>query len=185
MLGHVNRRIGATVCSLLALTSGIALAEELASLSRWDVPSLFHISKSDNRNQVHYGLHLTVGCVPRGPSPVFAYWRELEIDPHATSPLLDYEQAAYGIVQDQRVSREAGNHRVHFVLRAFPDRSLVAVPRVARGGCTAIVRTQITKVAALLERIHLQLGFLWAIQSLSIEGRALDGGEPVREVIEQ
>lgn len=185
MLGHVDRRIVAMVCSLCVLASGIAIAQELASLSRWDVPSLFHISKSENRNQVHYGLHLTAGCVPRGPSPVFAYWRELDIDDQATSPLLDYEQAAYGIAQDQRVSREAGKYQVHFVLRAFPDRPLVAVARVARGGCSAVVRTQITKVTALLERIHLQLGFLWSIQSLSIEGRALDGGAPVREVIEE
>jgi hypothetical protein len=185
MLGHANRRLGVTVCVCVALASAAVIAQAVDPLARWDIPSLFHISKSQNRNQVHYGLHLGAGCVPRGVSPVFAYWRELEIGTNATSPLLDYEQAAYGIAPDQRVSRARGKVLVHFVLRAFPDRALVAVPRVTRAGCSAIVRTQISHVEATLERIHLELGFLWSIQSLTIEGRALDDGVPLREVIKE
>jgi len=146
---------------------------------------MFHISKSENRNQVHYGLHLTEGCLPLGPSPVFAYWRDLEVGPDQTSPLLDHEQPAYGITPGQRVSRVGGRSTVHFVLRAFPDRELVAAPRGRKGRCTALVHTRITKVPAVLARIHLELGFLWSISSLTIEGRALDDGTPVREVIDE
>jgi Domain of unknown function (DUF4833) len=42
-----------------------------------DVRSVFPIEKSQNRNQVHYGVHLSEACVPPRDAPVYVYWREL------------------------------------------------------------------------------------------------------------
>ena len=43
-----------------------------------DVQSVFHVSKSQNRNQVHYALRLDQQCRPVGKAPVYGYWKKLE-----------------------------------------------------------------------------------------------------------
>jgi hypothetical protein len=46
-----------------------------------DLPTLFFIAKSDDRNRVDYGMRLDSRCAPYGDEPVFPYWREFEPPP--------------------------------------------------------------------------------------------------------
>jgi len=39
---------------------------ERIDFGKHDIPSVFHIAKSQNRNQVHYGIHLTYIYVKLG-----------------------------------------------------------------------------------------------------------------------
>jgi len=97
---------------LAALTSSALVApiarpappERGAEVGR-GVRSVFFVAKSENRNEVHYGVALDSACVPAGSSPVFAYWRMRERSPLATEPLLAREVSAYGIAEPQRVER--------------------------------------------------------------------------------
>src|SRR5215471_13225370 len=68
-----------------------------------DIPSVFFIAKSQNRNQVHYGIRLDRSCRPSGERPVFAYWRMLE-NHGELEPLLPVETTAYGLLDEQTVA---------------------------------------------------------------------------------
>lgn len=172
-------------CLLCALcAAGLAFASEVKFGSH-DVRSLFHISKSQNRNQVHYALRLDEACMPVGAEPVFAYWREMEAGPKKLSALLDREQAAYGIAPGQTVYPSSSRPRVRFQLRAVPERTLIAQVRAEGSRCMASVRTSIQGRAATLKSVHLVLGFFWTIQQIVIEGRATDDGARLRETIEE
>src|SRR5437660_6247311 len=87
------------------------------------VPSVFFIAKSENKNQVHYGIHLDEACTPAGGAPVFAYWRMLERGPFETEPVLPREVPAYGFVQST-VLRDRPAGRVFVTLNALPKRPI-------------------------------------------------------------
>lgn len=159
-----------------------ARAQGTITFAASDVRSMFHISKSQNQNEVHYGLRLNAACIPVGESPVFAYWRELEEGPDRISELLDREQAPYGVAPGQVVATTRGKPHVDFRLRPFPERSLIALPKRQGRRCVASVITNIADRPAVLESIHVALGFLWQVDSLTITGHATDG-TPLREVI--
>lgn len=173
----------AAVLALLVLSSAPASARQSGAIGPWDIGSIFFISKSHNKNQVHYGLRLQADCTPSGPAPVFAYWKMLEEGPGQTSPLLDREQAAYGVSEEQRIFRTAGEPRVKFHVRAFPDRPIVARPRLRGGRCVAEVVCDIRGESALLHQIHVVLGVLWTVRSVTLEGQRIDRAAPTFEII--
>lgn len=143
------------------------------------VASVFFIAKSENRNQIHYGVRLDPQCRPVGRNPVHAYWRDLEEGPAVTSPLLAREQPAYGIgVQYARVTELGGNVRVR--LRAYPSRVLVIETSRGPSGCVARAVTTISGRRAHLVRIFAQIGFL-SVDHIVLHGRSLDGDRPVQE----
>lgn len=74
----------------------IALPSVSQQLPVARVQSIFHIAKSENRNQVHYGAHVDEACRPIGAAPIYAYWRMFERSPTRTEALLDREQPGYG-----------------------------------------------------------------------------------------
>ena len=76
-----------------------------------DVASVFYVAKSENRNQVHYGVHLDASCSPVGTAPVFPYWRMLEHGPLAAEPLLQREVDAYGVAEQHVTERGHGGRR--------------------------------------------------------------------------
>jgi hypothetical protein len=160
----------------------VVRAQSAVVFAASDVRSMFHISKSQNRNQVHYGLRLNAQCVPTSASPVFAYWRELEQGPDHLSELLDREQTPYGVAPGQVVSMRRGKARVEFRLRPFPDRALVASPRSRARGCAASVVTNVAGRPAVLESIHVAIGFLWQVESITITAHTT-ANEVLREVL--
>ena len=148
------------VCMLVATSS--------ASAGR-TIDSALFVSKSENKNQVHYGVRVDERCELASPAPVFAYWKMLERGPSATEPLLSREETAYGIAS-QRVSGDS----VTVTLRALPARPITI--RVARteSGCVASAETTIDGQTARLFNVHVALGFL-RVDHLVITGWATDG----------
>ncbi len=137
--------------------------------------SVLFVSKSENKNQVHYGVHLDDRCEFTSGAPVFAYWRMLERGPNVTEPLLPREQRGYGIAR-----QEVQGDTVRFTLRALPGRPItIHVSRTPDGTCTARAETVIAGVVAKLFNVYIALGFL-RVDHLLLTGWAATG-QVVRE----
>jgi hypothetical protein len=167
--------VGATC---LASVAGIALGGERTR----DIGSVFFVAKSENRNQVHYGLHLDEACSPSGRAPVFAYWRMLEHGPLATEPLLAHEVPAYGVAEQRVLARDQGGGRVAVTLRALPARTIVVASQAQGEVCRADATTSIGGAPAALTSVYAKLGWPFGVDYLVLSGRGLDGRE-VRERI--
>ena len=155
-----------------------ALAASSASAER-TIPSALFVSKSENKNQVHYAVRVDERCAFASQTPVYAYWRMLEHGPSVVEPLLSREQSAYGIAS-QRVSGDT----VTVTLRALPARPIVVkVARAEDGTCTASAQTTIDGQSARLFNVHVALGFL-RVDHLLLTGWAEPGGRVVRERIQ-
>lgn len=144
------------------------------------VDSVFFVAKSENKNQVHYGIRLDEACMPIGANPVFAYWRMFEHGPLATEPLLARELPAYG-VGSQRLERSGAGARVVLTLNALPKRPIVIESTVGAATCTARATIPIGGVPASLGRVFVQLRWPFGVDHLMLEGRASGDGRVVRE----
>jgi hypothetical protein len=141
-----------------------------------DVASVFHVAKSENRNQVHYGLRVDARCVPTGAAPVYAYWRMLERGPRQTEPLLSREVPAYGVLDQSVAERRESGGRALVRLRAIADRTVV-VESFARpgGGCGAVAWATIAGAPAVLDEVFVQLRWPFGVASIVLAGHAADG----------
>jgi hypothetical protein len=166
---------GVTVATLAAVASADAGGV---------VASAFFVAKSENRNQVHYGVHVDAGCSPLGAAPVFAYWRMLEHGPSATEPLLSREVPAYGLADQRVVERGLEGGRTAVRLRALGNRTIDVVTTSRDGACTATATTSIDGQPAVLASVYAQLKWPWGVDYLMLSGRALSDGHPVRERLE-
>lgn len=144
------------------------------------VPSVFHVSKSENQNQVHYGLRVDEQCTPTGDAPVFARWRMLEEGPRATEPLLDRERKLYGLAAGQRVVPRRDGGDVILQLRSLQDRRIRIESRRAARGCDVRAVTTIGGAPSELHRAHVKLRFL-GVSHVRIEGERLADGAKVVE----
>ena len=163
-------------CVAAAIALGVGAFALPAAAS--EIPSAFFISKSENKNQVHYAVAIDESCQPVGAAPVRAYWRELEKGPSVTSPLLDREQPAYGIA-----SQSVGAGGIALTLRALPSRPLrIVTARGADGTCQAWTHMTIGGEPSQLYQIHVVLK-LFGIDSLLVTGWAWSDRRVVRETI--
>lgn len=149
------------------------------------VQSIFHIAKSENKNQVHYGVKVDSECKPVGPRPIYGYWRELERGPKITSPLLDHEQRAYGVNEPRSIRLRENSAEILVSLRAFPERPLIV--QVFRSGDRCVARTvmQITRQPALLQSIYIDIGFLFSINYAMLSGVRVQDGHAVQEKLHE
>jgi hypothetical protein len=157
----------------VAQASGVAVATRA-------VQSIFFIAKSENKNQVHYGIRLDEACSPAGDSPMFAYWRMLERGPFATEPLLSREVPAYGFAK-LHVQRDGAVGHVIVTLNALPKRSIDIDLATNHGTCTATARTVISGVPASLISVFAQLRWPLGVDYLVLTGRAIADGRILRE----
>jgi len=149
------------------------------------VTSVFHIEKSENKNQVHYAVQVDEACRPLGAQPVYGYWRELERGPAAVSQLLEHEQPAYGLRSPRQVQRAASGGLVRVSLRAFPDRPLdIELLRTARG-CGARAILTIGGQPAMLSSIYVDIGFLFSVNYALLRGTRASDGRAVQEKIHE
>ena len=161
-----------------ALLVGI-LASGGDALADRTIPSVMFVSKSENKNQVHYGIRLDDQCNFIGSAPIYPYWRMLEKGPNATEPLLDREQHAYGI-EHQDVQGDT----VRVTLWALPHRPIaIHVSHDADGTCAATAETTISGRASRLFNVHVALGFLH-VDHLVLQGWAEYDGAVLRERVE-
>ena len=173
---------GLSLCAvLLAVAAGGLVAGVAQGDAGHDVGSVFLVAKSENRNQVHYGIHLDAACAPAGAAPVFAYWRMLERGPLATEPLLKREMDVYGIAEQRVVERGAEGGRVTLGLRALPGRALSVQSASRDGKCEATATTGIGGTQASLRRVFVQLRWPFGVDHLELSGRALADGRWVEE----
>jgi hypothetical protein len=176
----VGRASGALAAAILFLVPTARAADE----GLHDAASVFFIAKSENRNQVHYGIHLDSNCAPVGERPVFAYWRMLEKGPKATEPLLAREEGAYGLAEQRVLSRDASGGRVRVTLFAMPAHPIVFESRAEAGGCLASANVAVGGARASLSSVFVQLRWPFGVSSLTLLGRALDDGRQVREMLQ-
>jgi hypothetical protein len=149
------------------------------------VQSIFHIAKSENKNQVHYAVKVDARCKPVGTQPIYGYWRELERGPKVTSPLLDHEQRAYGVNEPRSIRQLANSAEILVSLRAFPERPLIVQVFQAEGRCVARTVTQIQKQSALLQSIYIDLGFLFSVNYALLTGVRVQDGQRVQEKVNE
>ncbi|MCC7541989.1 MAG: DUF4833 domain-containing protein [Deltaproteobacteria bacterium] len=173
------------LCALFVAAPAMLLvraSHARASEGRADVESVFHIAKSENRNQIHYGIRLDSACSPMGSSPVYAYWRDYEDGPNARSELLSREEPAYGIGA-QHVRRSDAGSTIRLRMRAFATR--VITIEVSRGptGCVARAVTTIGGQRARLDRVWAEIGF-YSIDHIVLQGRRVSDGARITERIE-
>jgi hypothetical protein len=148
------------------------------------VSSVFHIEKSENRNQVHYAIRVDARCRPVGNAPMYGYWRDFEDGPKAVSPLLDHEQPAYGLTAPRSIvlSEEGGEIRIG--MRGFPDRALRVVTFKQGDSCRARAFTPIRKEPAVLRSIYVELGLLFSVDYVLVRGTRVADGREVKEKVD-
>ncbi len=139
-----------------------------------ETTSAFFVSKSENRNQVHYAVRVDKACQPMGPAPVHAYWLMLEKGPRVTAPLLEREQAAYGI-QRQRVEGST----VRLSIRSLPNREIgIQTWQGPDGQCRSAAVTTIAGARARLFNVHVVIaGLKIGVDSVFLRGWRDDGSE--------
>ena len=163
--------------------SAAAVDSAHARLPLAPVSSVFHIEKSENKNQVHYAVQVDAACRPLGEQPVYGYWRELERGPAAVSQLLEHEQPAYGLRAPRLVQRNDSGGLVRVSLRAFPDRPLAIELLRTPSGCGARALVTIASQPAMLSSIYVDLGFLFSVNYALLRGLRLTDGRALQEKI--
>jgi hypothetical protein len=174
--------VGFASAAALFTTGAVVLADE-PTFGPYDVPTVFFINKSDDRNRVDYGMRLDSTCAPSEDDPVLPYWREFENSPPVrTHPLGTFEWLAYGF-RRQRMYPKQGETNVTLVKLKQVDRSIWIFSRKGSDGhCAAIARTAIAGVAdAQLLSIYVKLGGALSVTYIDIKGRTLDTGQLVEE----
>jgi hypothetical protein len=146
-----------------------------ADISPHEIPSVFLISKSENKNQVHFAVRLDEACNPATSAPVRPYWRMLERGPSVTEPLVDREERIYGIG-----SQVVEGSRVTVRLRALPARPIaIHTWRDENGSCHAVAFTSINGHDSRLFDVHVVLS-MFGIEYVLVTGWD-DSGKVVRE----
>jgi hypothetical protein len=187
-MDNAARRPGQHVAALMvgivaALTATLAQADAV-SFGPNDVTSLFTISKSENRNEVVFAVHLDERCAPVGDAPVFAFWRMREKGEGVLERVLPREQAAYGIARQSVVARAPDGGVVDIALRAIPARHIVVQTQRRDSSCAAWSRTSIAGTDAYLYNVYVKLRPL-GVDHILLSGWATDGKRVVTERIDR
>jgi hypothetical protein len=170
---------------LLALLALVGFPARSNPPPKSRVLPIFSISKSENKNEVQYAVHLDERCQPAGAAPIFAYWRMLEKGPSVTEPLLPQELDAYGIAS-QAPTRTGENVAVRLVLRAVRGRPIVVeATRRASGECEAVATVAISGKPAHLYDVYAKLKWPFGVEYLLLEGWSEDGTRVIREKLAQ
>ena len=136
----------------------LGTAAEQVTFGPHDVHSAFYVSKSENKNEVHYGVHLDADCRPQGTGPVFAYWKRLKKGVRVDEPLIGMGMRVYSASEDQTVTITPTGGRVVMYVKAL-ERLPVDV-RIAKGkdGCSVVPYVVLKGEKARLSYAFLQLG---------------------------
>lgn len=139
--------------ALVGFTNFILLSGAAPLLAN-DIPSVFHIAKNDNANQVHYGIRLNQNCVPIPNKPVYVYWQK---EDGTTKELMQLEQAGYGIF-----SQSVSSSKVDIILNAFHSRGIQKIisfkpVKLNNGSCQASAFTSINGKSRELTKLYILL----------------------------
>ena len=179
---------------LAAALAGVAMSSAsdatagVPSFGRFDIPTVFYVSKSDDHNRVDYAIRLDEHCVPTSNDAVFFYWREFEKAPPVVihNPgMLDF--VGYGI-SEQRTVFKAANVGVYALrLRQLPKLVIqIITTQRADGRCSAQARSTINGKDSELSYAFVQLdkgGFSLtpSVAYVDLHGKDLENGQEVVE----
>ena len=156
------------VASVAAALSASSVAE---ASHPYELPSVMVVSKSSNRNEVHYAAYVDENCGPATNAPVHPYWLMLERGPSVTEPLSRNEARVLGIS-----SQEVSGDTIRFVVSGLPSRTFVAhTGRGADGVCTSWVDTTIAGADARLLGIYVKQRFLGGVDYVQLTGHTHEG----------
>ncbi|HEY2515401.1 MAG TPA: DUF4833 domain-containing protein [Polyangiaceae bacterium] len=174
----------ATSCAIALLLTASSSSSEPLRFGPHDVASLFSISKSENKNQVVFAIHLDERCAPVGSAPVFEFWRMFEKGPHVIEPMLPREDAAYGILRQEVLPADGAAGHVGITLRALPKRPVVVETRLRDGRCEAWSTIPIAGESGYLYDVYVKLE-TFGVDYLLLSGWALDRARVLHEKIKR
>ncbi len=135
------------------------------------------VSKSSNRNEVHYAAYVDEKCAPVTSAPVHPYWLMLERGPGVVEPLSSSEARVLGVA-NQEVSGDA----IRFNVSGMPSKTFVAhTGRAPDGTCASWVDTTIAGARARLLSVFVKQRLL-GVDYVLLTGSTPDG-KPVQERI--
>jgi hypothetical protein len=175
--------VAGALCGFLT-RAGAEAAPTTTRVPSAAVGSVFHIEKSENKNQVHYAVQVDAQCRPIGKRPMYGYWRNLQVGPRDTSPLLQHEQPAYGLTDPRSVRVDAAGGEIRIGLRGFPDRALTVTTFREADKCRARALTTIHKQPAVLTAIYVELGLLFSVDYVIVRGVRVADGVAVEEKVD-
>jgi hypothetical protein len=161
---------------LVASVAAALSASPAAQASHpYELPSVMVVSKSSNRNEVHYAAYVDENCSPATKTPVHPYWLMLERGPGVTEPLSRNEARVLGVG-----TQEVSGDTIRFVVSGLPSRTFVAhTGRGPDGVCTSWVDTTIAGAEARL------LGLYVKQRLLGVDYVQLTGRTPEGKVVEE
>lgn len=158
------------------------LADSPAARGAFDPTSVFIVAKSENKNQVHYGVRLDEACNVVGPSPLYGYWRMLE-KKGEIEPILSREVRAYGLAPVQRIEKTGDATTIYARMNAIPDRQLRVTVARAGGRCEAQATFSIAGETAHLRLIYIRLSWPFGVDYILLRGSRMADGRLVEEKI--
>lgn len=173
---NVRKLSLSVVVAALALGAVPSVAYADPTFGANDIRTLFAIKKSENKNEVHYGIRLDANCVPVGDEPIYAYWRDYEKGPNVYNDLSIFEKSAYGIKGQWIKKRSSEESKVLMNLKATPDRGILVTVSKKDGKCVAESLATINKEPALLEQVFVHVAGFLSVDWIELRGRVL--GKP-------
>ena len=165
------------------MPAAVADAGDVVSFGPHDVRSAFYVSKSENQNQVHYGVRVDSECRPQ-KKPVFGYWRRLRGGERVDAPLVGPGRHLYGASDEQQVSVSEHGGTVRMFVKAAKQVRITIQLEKGEGGCKATATTNIKGTPARLAYAFLQLTrFGLGVKYVELVGKRVSDGAEVREQI--
>ncbi len=177
------------VVAVLAGLSVVVASDARAGqppFGRYDVQTVFFISKSDDHNRVDYAIHLDEHCVPTQDDAVYFYWREFEKAPPVVvhTPGM-FDSIAYGISEQKTLVRAANVGLQALKLRQLPGTPIQIITTEGPDGrCKAQARAAINGKDSELSFAYVKLargGFTPSVDYVDIHGKDLETGQEVIE----
>lgn len=167
--------------ALLAAPVSHAGADE-PTFGPYDVRSVFHVEKSENQNQVHYGIRLDAACRPLGKTPVFAYWKRLKQGVRVDEPLVGAGVRVYGPSDTQTVLISSTGGHVEMYVKALKRLPVDIRVTKTNDGCRAIPSVMLSGERVVLLHAYLQLGrFGLTVKYIDVVGTRAKDGKAVKE----
>jgi Domain of unknown function (DUF4833) len=116
--------------------------------------SIFFISKSDNGNQVHYGVQTNADCSLKPSKPAYPYWK---LKSGQLEGLLSVEVPAFGIANQSVSSNEVVIELNGFKTRGISKPITIRSTRSKSQACQISAFTKINGEATRLLRVHIDL----------------------------
>ncbi len=160
-----------------------AAAADTVAFGPYDVHSMFYVAKSENQNQVHYGMRVDAECRPVKKDPVFAYWKRLRKGVRYDEPLLPPGTRLYGASDDQAVTIAKSGGQVKMYVKALKRLPVDIKVQKVNSGCKTTSTVTLKGEPAHLSYAYLQLGRLGiTVKYVDVVGyRVRDGVKVVQQ----